>query len=756
MTCAPLNSQSPRVYIPWYGGLALAIGLTLPTLVDAHGMDYAQVPEGWQPTHQRDMQAPAFARMLARIDAATIGADRQNLATTLDSFAAERELRREGKALQADYHHDLALDSLVEIVRSASEPLIYRRQPSGEFTTPTRGFSETIGREEVALLRVIQPGEGNTFLTQTHNLAHQLETDRYFVLDIAPQGTTHLLLQLEGVAVGRSIHHFAFRMIGEEEPFHWDALFLDGPDKGTLSVTVESGEDLKGWALLRLESQTNGRIIPPSGSIDYQDIMDNISGIHGENITGGYNYHSPGPGQGIFHVAPTRFEMALPPGEYKLTAQRGPEFKVATMTVLVEGNQRSNATIALNRWIDMTQRGWYSGDDHVHAQLLHSHDAVRLMEFARVSDTHVVNLLEMGNERRTYFEQRGFGPAARVQSGNHALVPGMEDPRYMLGHAVGLNMTARIRDMDNYILNDLWADALHQQGGLYGHAHVGHKAFDIIRDMTLLIPRKKSDFSTILQGFLGTDYYFDFLDLGFRHAASAGSDTPYGVGIGSVRVYTFTNKDSLDVDEWFNALGSGRSFVTQGPIVLKTVNDSLPGSVHSVAPDSKVPVKIEVMGHPGHFSPATVQVIKNSRIIATHQIPEGEDAARLVLDIQTGLGGWLVVHVKDVHGAEAMTSPVYFEVEGFRPWNHDRVPTLISERRETLKDILSMLDGIEARHAANQIWDLDYWNRRAFNNITELRARVEIVSEIFDELEQIHLREIDQRVKHHSINGEKP
>jgi len=60
--------------------------------------------------------------------------------------------------------------------------------------------------------------------------------------------------------------------------------------------------------------------------------------------------------------------VALPPGHYSVTATRGPEYQVTKTTLEVAAGQPAEPlSVKLQRWIDPTQRGWYSGDHHVHA-----------------------------------------------------------------------------------------------------------------------------------------------------------------------------------------------------------------------------------------------------------------------------------------------------------------------------------------------------------------------------------------------------
>ncbi|HLQ43566.1 MAG TPA: hypothetical protein VK137_02460, partial [Planctomycetaceae bacterium] len=62
------------------------------------------------------------------------------------------------------------------------------------------------------------------------------------------------------------------------------------------------------------------------------------------------------------------FIAQLPPGKYTLTVERGKEYLTATQQIEVADTPVS-ITIKLKRWINMAERGWYSGDTHVHRPL---------------------------------------------------------------------------------------------------------------------------------------------------------------------------------------------------------------------------------------------------------------------------------------------------------------------------------------------------------------------------------------------------
>ncbi|HEU0069108.1 MAG TPA: hypothetical protein VFQ26_07615, partial [Nitrospiraceae bacterium] len=62
------------------------------------------------------------------------------------------------------------------------------------------------------------------------------------------------------------------------------------------------------------------------------------------------------------------FQVALPPGKYTLTVERGKEYRPLVRELVVD-RDAVTLKLPLQRWIDMAARGWYSGDTHVHRSL---------------------------------------------------------------------------------------------------------------------------------------------------------------------------------------------------------------------------------------------------------------------------------------------------------------------------------------------------------------------------------------------------
>jgi hypothetical protein len=59
--------------------------------------------------------------------------------------------------------------------------------------------------------------------------------------------------------------------------------------------------------------------------------------------------------------------VLLPPGDYTMTYNRGPEYRMKTRQVLVPEKGETKVAVTLERWLNAADYGFYSGDHHIHA-----------------------------------------------------------------------------------------------------------------------------------------------------------------------------------------------------------------------------------------------------------------------------------------------------------------------------------------------------------------------------------------------------
>lgn len=583
-----------------------------------------------------------------------------------------------------------------------------------------------------ALLFRVTTGDGPArCLTLDYNLS---EHSRYRLpVEVAPGCVSWVLLSLNRVPQLKTLMEIEFAVAGQ--PTTILPVQTWTPNHGTLQVSVLSDDTGKPTpAMMRIVWKKDGREIKPSNAVDFGPQFDrqgNWDGARRANLLGEL--------AGAYWCVPEPFNMELSPGEYEITVLRGTEHVAVHDTVTVTSDQRTERTYRPRRWVDMRKHGWYSGDDHVHAQILSDADAEVIMTWIQAEDVHLANVVKMGDIYRTWFEQRGFGEAHRVIDGDYILSPGQECPRTHneLGHTLSMNIKNMIRNTDQYYLYDTVFEEVHGQGGLSGYAHVNSGIFYVHRDMSINIPKEKIDFVELLQfANLGTDLYYDFLNTGFKVTASAGSDVPWGGSVGEVRVYAHTGKRRFNADRWFEAVRRGNTFVTNGIMLDFSVDKAIPGEEVLVDGDKPVRVRARAWGDPERCVPSKLEVVVHGEAVRTVE-PSAAGESELILDFElpAGNGFWIAARADGNDGSRAHTTPIYVIREGLRFWKYDGIQELIAKRETSLAEIEQIVAEATAQNDAAAVDDNRPIQQLALQG-PELLKRVEAAKEIYANLRE--------------------
>ncbi|MCP4193756.1 MAG: CehA/McbA family metallohydrolase [Planctomycetaceae bacterium] len=388
------------------------------------------------------------------------------------------------------------------------------------------------------------------------------------------------------------------------------------------------------------------------------------------------------------------FSIQLEPGRYQISVARGMEYIPLAKPFTVTKKDQEH-TLRLDRWIDLPARGWFSGDVHVHHPTTQKSHRDFLLRYAEAEDLHVVNLLEMGHHHGTDFKQAGFGKKFREQRGAYWLVSGQEEPRSTFGHIIGLNTSHLARDLDTYDLYDLAFKRIHDQPkALVGFAHFSWNGCNLPRGFPWYVTTEGIDFVELLQfSRINTLDYYDYLNLGFRLAAAAGSDVPWGSSIGEVRTYVHTGEE-LDIDRWFEGLAKGRTFVSNGPALEFTVNGQLSGSELAFDAPAVVKVQARALGHKKVGLPVMLELVSNDGTIAKVQ-PAQNESGNLSLNTQIEIkrSQWMAINVRCDNGAVAHTSPIYIVIDGEPTWSPTRGKPIIKKQLEAIASIETEFSG---------------------------------------------------------------
>lgn len=590
-----------------------------------------------------------------------------------------------------------------------------------------------------ALLLAIRMGEGPVgFSVARADLSEPKGESSAVTVEAVGRGLTYALVGLDRVPQGRTTLLLEVN-VADAAPLRMPLEVLV-PPFGQLRVAVRSAETQGvAPAMVRLVWLTDGRARAPANAIDFGlqfDRQGRASGARAARL--------PGRAGEDFWAVPGPFQMALPPGRWQIGVRRGVEHEFVFDEVEIASGDTVERVFEPKRWVDMRRRGWWSGDDHVHCRLMSDDDATRLMAWVQAEDVHLANVVKMGDLHRTYFEQRGFGPDFRVRDGEYVLVPGQECPRThdQIGHTLAMNISRMVRDVDQYFLYDTVFDAVHAQGGLSGYAHVNSGLFHVHRDMTLNVPRQKVDFVELIQfNHLGTELYYEFLNLGCKLTASAGSDVPWGGSIGEVRVYAWLGDQPFTADAWFAAFANGRTFTTSGPMIDLRVEDALPGDEIRVQPGKRVRVRARAWGDPRRTDSVRLELVHSGEVMATSTRGGAEAEATLEASVDPGDGGWLAARARASDGTSAHTTPVYLVKEGLRFWRYDLVPDLLAARRESLHQIEEMVAQAQRQAREGHLAPGDVTQSQLARQGDALLERVATARGLYDALEATYDRE---------------
>lgn len=598
---------------------------------------------------------------------------------------------------------------------------------TGEQTTLPTLEPITLPGDSGAFLFRVTTGDGPArCLTLDYNLS---EHSRYRLpVEVAPDCVTWVLLSLNRVPQLKTSMEIEFAVAGQ--PTTILPVQTVTPNHGTLKVAVLSDDTGKpAPAMMRIVWKHDGREIQPSNALDFGTQFDRQG-----NWEGARRANLPGPLAGAYWCVPEPFTMELAPGDYEVTVLRGTEHVAVHDTVTVVSDAVVERTYRPRRWVDMRKLGWYSGDDHVHTQILSDADAETVMTWIQAEDVHLANIVKMGDIYRTWFEQRGFGEDYRVVDGDYVLSPGQECPRTHneLGHTISMNIKNMIRNTEQYYLYDTVFDEVHRQGGLSGYAHVNSGIFFVHRDMSINIPKEKIDFVELLQfANLGTDLYYDFLNTGFRVTASAGSDVPWGGSVGEVRVYAYTGKKRFNADRWFEAVRRGNTFVTNGIMLDFRVDRAIPGDEILVDDDKPLRVYARTWGDRERCVPSKLEVIVHGEAIEA-TTASSADETELVLDFELppGNGFWIAARAEGSDGSRAHTTPIYVVREGLRFWKYEGIEDLIAKRETSLAEIEQIVAEAIAQNDAGTVNDNRPIQQLALQG-PELLERVQAAREIY-------------------------
>jgi TolB protein len=390
-------------------------------------------------------------------------------------------------------------------------------------------------------------------------------------------------------------------------------------------------------------------------------------------------------------------ELTVPAGAVTVEATRGLEYRVFTAKVDVAEGGVTPLRIVLDRIIDLPSKGFYGGDLHVHMNYggAYRNTPEHLALQASAEDLAVIENLVVNKEQRVpdidYFSD---GPApswtkgALIEHGQeyhtsfwgHTAVLGPKDHILVPPYAAYVNTPAR----SPYPNNPAIFDMAHEQGAITGYVHPFDTVPDPARmdqpltnDLPVGVALGKADYLEVV-GFsdhLATsDVWYRLLNCGFRLPAGAGTDAMANYAslrgpVGVDRVYVRTGQRP-DQTRFLAGIRAGRTFATNGPLLLFTLQGKSPGD------EIRLPEgggRLLARATLASIAPIDhLEIVGNGKVVAELPLAGERRSADLARDLQVKESGWYLLRayaersehpVLDIYPF-GTTSPIYVAVGG--------------------------------------------------------------------------------------------
>jgi len=287
-----------------------------------------------------------------------------------------------------------------------------------------------------------------------------------------------------------------------------------------------------------------------------------------------------------------QFTISLPPGKVSILIEKGKEYRSISDEILMQSGEDHHVECEIHRWIDMAERGWYSGDLHIHRRL---NDMAHLI---LAEDLNVAPDITVWNQWNEWTEKEI--PAERVVEVDRTHAYGIltqEDERRG-GAVLLMNLNSPV-DLGKaslfYTANFAYCQAAHERGyivdqekpfwweapvnvALGGVDTIGilnnHIQREDIMDNEAWGRRRDTDRYPGDRGFVENvlDLYYKYLNMGLRLPISAGSAS--GVlknPVGYNRLYVHLGH-RFSYDRWFRGMKAGLAFATNGPMLFFSVD----------------------------------------------------------------------------------------------------------------------------------------------------------------------------------------
>ncbi len=429
-------------------------------------------------------------------------------------------------------------------------------------------------------------------------------------------------------------------------------------------------------------------------------------------------------------VCPGKASLELPAGTYRFEIERGPQYERQIGLAELTNGGVQQIQRKLKRIADLAAEGWYSGDLHVHRPI----EQMELLMGAE--DLRVAPTITWWNENNLWagrplpenplrqFDGNRFCDVMAGEDereGGALMFFGLRRPMEITGstreYPSPMKFIEQARKAEGVWIDiekpfwwdvPLWlADGRIDSIGLANNhmcrsTMFPNEAWGRPRDEKRLPP-------PLGNGYWTQELYYHMLNSGLRVVPSAGSASgvlPNPVGYN--RVYVHLDGE-FTYDKWWQGLKAGRSFVTNGPLLICRANGQLPGHVFSAKQGDSIDIELDISLTTLDTVPK-IEIVKNGRIVESRS-PDQRGRMAVTFD----RSGWLMVRAIAENPRTfrfASTAPYYIEIGPierrisrrsarlFLDWAEERAQRI----KQNLKDPAKLAEVLAFHQRAIEFW----------------------------------------------------
>jgi len=358
-----------------------------------------------------------------------------------------------------------------------------------------------------------------------------------------------------------------------------------------------------------------------------------------------------------------KLSVQVPAGSVSVRIERGTEYRPVIKTIDVAAGKTARHEFKIERWIDMSKRGYSSGENHLHVSAadLPAMLAAEDLDFGTSLSWWNGPKMDISAERGCLRDLESPGGAISC-----SVCDAEVEHSWGAVYLVGLRAPIEIPS-DGQRSNLPFVKIAHEQkalvcyqagwsrevliDALLGYVDVvnvcnnnfhRHKYQPRLRYSNLLNVEGFPDYPNTPQGMLDMNFetYYRLLNCGLKLAAGAGSATgAKTTPVGYNRAYVRSGKNPT-LPEFIEAWREGKNFVTNGPMLFLRTNDNQkPGDTVALpAKGGKVSLEVTAQSEQPLRS---LEVVANGKVIAAAELGPKEHEAKLAASLPVEEGTWI-------------------------------------------------------------------------------------------------------------------